>query len=120
MSKVKTIIINVSDLIEIALLIVQDDQTKNNLKDMVLFWVGGQSRIDEYGGNIEKAFCDQFARRFFMDAIEDGHFRALNRFKNGEVEGYDKMDGSSGITIKEATEFESDDLEVTITDMGCV
>ena len=55
-----------------------------------------------------------------MDAIEDGQFRALNRFKNGEVEGYDKMDGSSGITIKEATEFESDDLEVTITDMGCV
>ena len=114
----KTIIINVSNLMEIALRIKQDEQTQNDLKEMVLFWVGGQSRLDNFKGNIEKAFCDQFGRRFFMDVMEDGHYRALKRFKNGEVEGYDKMDGTRGLTIIDATEFDSDDLEITITDMG--
>ena len=69
------------------------------LADMILFWSGGQERLDENNGDILKTFLIQLCNRCILFLAEDElNTEGLISKFNG-LEGWYPMDGSFGIRI---------------------
>lgn len=80
----------------------------SDMKEMVLFWSGGEERLDFNDGDVVKTFLQQLVQKVYFMINDCGslytlvnHFDWDNKFYYGK-EGYCNMDGSKGIKIIEA------------------
>lgn len=92
-----------------------DHDGKNTLavmEDQVLFWHGGERRLAEAGGDVEKAYLKQLGQELVslsMDLTTDGikaHFDGLD--------GWGPLDGRYGVTLVSVDRFEIGDDEIEI------
>jgi len=105
-----------------SLKISDDENTLNIMKESIMFFSGGQRRLDKYGGDIIKTFCFQIASVLF-DFSKKGLClvsEIIDEWKN--VEGYPKIDGSHGITLwlVESLDFEFDSDNCSFGSISCI
>lgn len=95
----------------------------NNLKEMILFWSGGEERLNLNDGDIVETFLQQLGQKIYFMINDCGSLYSLindfdwnNQFNGGGQEGYCPMDGSKGIKIIEAETWgvDCDEFEVEI------
>lgn len=78
---------------------IPENKILSYFKDMILFWSGGQERLDENNGDILKTFLIQLCNRCILFLAEDElNTEGLISKFNG-LEGWHPMDGSFGIRI---------------------
>lgn len=84
------------------------------MKELILFWHGGASRLDLNNGDITKTFLQQLGREIFIILCENNYnlFGVVDEFKGRE--GWPLMDGRVGIKITDVDtlDFECDDFEI--------
>jgi hypothetical protein len=76
------------------------------MKEMILFFTGGEDRIERNDGNIIETFLEQLAESIYHLCAENSLYSVeslIDDFEN--MEGYCKMDGSMGIKIISTDDF---------------
>jgi hypothetical protein len=73
--------------------------TKMLMKEMVLFWMGGKSRLKENDDDIAKTYLQQLGREILIILTEQdlNVHGVISEFENRE--GWSKLDGSFGIKL---------------------
>ena len=81
--------------------------TLDAMKEMILFWNGGASRLDLNDGDITKTFLQQLAREIQFIILEHNYnlIGVISAFT--QREGWFDVDGSAGIKLMFV-----DDLEI--------
>lgn len=76
------------------------------------FWSDAEWRLSEADNNVLHAVLKMLALAVFRATITE--WNALDEFKVKGVEGWPLLDGSAGITLISADDFEFDEDEITI------
>jgi hypothetical protein len=87
-----------------------DDSAEGVMREMLLFWSGGQALIDEHEGDITRAFLQLLVLSMLplsMHYLEP--WRVLQ-----EGEGWYPLDGSYGIEVLSCGEWTFDDAEIDV------
>jgi hypothetical protein len=81
---------------------------KQDIVEMVEFWTGWESRLDDCDGDYTKAFLKQLARKILCIVMATGYNTGgiIEEFE--ELEGWQSMDGSKGIAIIDMDDYPID------------
>jgi hypothetical protein len=81
--------------------------TLRMMEEMVLFWMGGKSRLKANNDNITKTYLQQLGREIFiiLTGQDLNVYGVISEFDNKE--GWSKLDGSFGIKL-----LDVDDVDV--------
>jgi len=96
--------------------IFRSDETTNNMKEQLLFWGGGQERIDNQDGNIEQAYLKMLGEYLIAESIIGWTVKGLIDEWN-DKEGWSKLDGSAGIKLLSCSNWEFETEEFFIDRM---
>lgn len=90
----------------------QDSDTIDTMREMLLFWSGGQSMIDDCEGDVQEAWLLLFAQVAIVLSLDFSVNGVRSQFENRE--GWAPLDGTCGIELIACTEleFDSDDFRV--------
>ena len=90
---------------------------EDSIKGMVNFWTGSEQRIEENDGNILNAFLKSLCQKS-ISILADTNLSTYGLVHEfDDLEGWCKMDGSSGIEIIDCDEpYLSDQDEYGITE----
>ena len=95
--------------------IEQNQQTLDYMKEQLLFWSGGQRRIDKENGDIEKAYLKMLGYELILMSIDYNLYGILSEFK--DKEGWYSLDGSYGVKLISIDEWEFDKDEFYIEEI---
>jgi len=97
----------------VTLRINQDSSTLDTMREMLLFWMGGQDRIDDCEGDVQTAWLLFFAQRAIVESVQWNLQGVKSQFE--QREGWAPLDGSCGIELIacDSLDFETDDFSVT-------
>ncbi len=107
MSDIKRYEINWNDCAFMTVEVDHSKVTEEALHETNNFWSGAEDRIDDEDGSVLNAVLKMLANACFTEAWSGGWgvSRVVDRFDydckfgNGGIEGWPKMDGSSGIKL---------------------
>lgn len=93
--------------------IVEIDETPETveyMKDQLMFWTGGERRIDYEDGDVETAYLKMLGEAMISQTMRLNIHGILNYFS--EAEGWALLDGSFGIRLVSVDnwEFETDEF----------
>lgn len=91
--------------------ILQDEETTETMREMLLFWSGGPDRIEDAEGDITEAWLVMFAERAFTLSWDAGLPCIKRSFE--QAEGWAPLDGSCGIELLSCDDLETDSTEFT-------
>ncbi len=86
------------------------DKTTGLMKEQLLFWMGGQDRIDEEDGDIEKAYLKMLTQQIICLSMEFNTFGIKDEI--GDMEGWCSIDGKDGVKLLTADTWEFSDSDV--------
>ncbi|MGY4385664.1 hypothetical protein ACVWYN_002710 [Pedobacter sp. UYP24] len=88
--------------------------TLDGMKEMILFWSNGATRLKENGGDVLKTFLKMLAQAIMYIQAEDNLTVAGVIEKFEEMEGWYKPDGGYGFKLvdTEDVDFSIDDFKV--------
>ena len=88
-------------------------ETLELMKEQLLFWMGGQGRINTAKGNIEQAFLKMLGQFLIYESI--GHTLEGVLCAIDEAEGWASLRGKYGVKLiyVESWEFEENEFMVT-------
>lgn len=93
---------------------IDEEKARQPIREMVEFWHGWESHLDDNDGDYTKTFIQQISRTIlYMVAGRNLNINGVrNEFNN--LEGWCKMDGTHGIEILsvDEVEFHYDDFEI--------
>ncbi len=88
---------------EIARVEIDKEKCQPLLKEMILFWMGGEEKIEDNGGNIVQTWLKQLGAFIVR----------RGRAPDGD-EGWTKLDGTYGIKILSCERWEVDEDSIEI------
>lgn len=100
--------------------IKDDEKTTENMKEQLLFFMGGQTAIDDEGGDIIKAYLKHMAPILIKESIAWKKEGVIRQITDSVYEGLLPIDGSFGITLLSIDnwEFNDDDFDFTKIDQS--
>ena len=95
--------------------VVEIDYNENTLqwmKDQLLFWSGGQEKIDDEEGNIEQAYLKMLAQEILPLSQSLNLYGLTEHFK--EAEGWAALNDDFGVKLVsvEPWNFETEDIQL--------
>lgn len=95
--------------------IKQDKETLNNMREMLLYWMNGQGRIDDAKGDVQTAFLKMLAEHAIIESLEYNTHGVTEEL--GESEGWCPLDGSHGVRIIRVDSFRFDVSEFSVKEV---
>jgi len=95
---------------EAVLEVDESKATKAVMKEQLLFWLGGQDRINEADGDVEKAYLKMLAGRLILLSMEWNVEGVKDQIK--ESEGWVPIDGTYGVKLVSIDAWEFSEAEI--------
>lgn len=90
----------------------ESESTMATMKEQLLFWSGGQDRIDRHGGDIEKAYLKMLASHMIFESINCTQEGVAIAFD--DEEGWYPIRGKNGVNLIncDSWEFSDEDFDI--------